>query len=320
MASSGTRKVAVVGSGFIGRSWAMLFAGAGYHVTLFDIKPEQLAAALSDIKHQLHILKEQGLIRGSLSIEEQFKLLSTSTNLKEAMSGALYVQESVFETLEAKTAIFKEMDKFAVDGQILASSTSTIPPTKFTSEITHKANCIVAHPCNPPFYCPVIELVPNQWTLPEVMKKTDEIMKEIGQVPVKLKKEVVGFGLNRIQYALLAECWRLVRDDVMEVEDIDKLFKDGLGLRYAFFGPLEITHVNANGVADYCERYNRGYLNCIETMGDAPPWEGELLEKVRAPLEKQVPLDQLKKKCEWRDVRLAALAKLKKDLNEKTGP
>lgn len=87
-----------------------------------------------------------------------------------------------------------------------------------------------------------------------------------------------------------------------------------------FFGPLEITHVNANGVADYCHRYNRGYLNCCETMGDAPPWDGELLEKVRAPLEKQVPLDELKKRMEWRDVRLAALAKMKKDLNEKTGP
>jgi len=167
----------------------------------------------------------------------------------------------------------------------------------------------------------VIELVPNPWTLPEVMTKADALMKEIGEVPVKLKKEIVGFGLNRIQYALLAECWRLVQDDVMDVEDIDKIFKDGLGLRYAFFGPLEITHVNApGGVADYCNRYNRGYLNCVETMGPAPSWEGALLEQVQGSLERQVPVDQIGKRCEWRDVRLAALAKLKKDLDEKTGP
>jgi L-gulonate 3-dehydrogenase len=319
--AKGSRKVAVVGSGLIGRSWAMLFAGAGYSVSMYDTNPDQLKVAVDDIKQQLHHLKEQGLLRGQLTIDEQMKLLTTTSDLKTAMHNAIYVQESVWENLEAKTAVFKEMDAVATKGQILASSTSTIPPSKFTSGLAHKEYCVVAHPCNPPFYCPLIELVPNQWTLPEVMQKSEEIMKEIGQVPVKLKKEIVGFGLNRIQYALLAECWRLVQDDVMEVEDIDKIFKDGLGLRYAFFGPLEITHINApGGVADYCGRYNRGYLNCIESMGPAPSWEGDLLEKVRKPLEAQVPVDQVQKRSAWRDVRLAALAKLKKDLNEKTGP
>jgi len=318
--STGTRKATVVGSGLIGRSWAMLFAGAGYKVTLYDTNPQQLTNALEDIKRQLELLKEQGLLRGKLTIDEQMKLLSTSSDLKSAMQDAVYIQESVWENLEAKTAIFKEMDKHAVKGQILASSTSTIPPTKFTTGLAHKEYCVVAHPCNPPFYCPLIELVPNQWTLPEIMKQTDLIMKEIGQVPVTLKKEIVGFGLNRIQYALLAECYRLVQDDVMEVEDIDKIFKDGLGMRYAFFGPLEITHINAIGVADYAKRYNRGYQECCASMGPTPSWEGDLLEKVRKPLEAQVPLDKLRERCAWRDVRLAALAKLKKELNEKTGP
>jgi len=226
----------------------------------------------------------------------------------------------VWEDLELKRQLFKDMDAFAVEGQILASSTSTIPPSEFTYHLKHTKFCIVAHPTNPPFYCPLVELVPSPFTLPEVMDKTEKLMKEIGQVPVKLKKEIVGFALNRMQYALLAECWRLVKDGVMEVEDIDKCFKDGLGLRYAFLGPLEVTHLNAQGVEEYCQKYNSVYLQVNKDFGPPPSWEGELLEKVKKPLETQVPIEKLDDRRNWRDIRLAALAKLKKDLNQKTGP
>lgn len=104
------------------------------------------------------------------------------------------------------------MDKFvANESQILASSVSTIMPSIFTSDLKHRDQCIVAHPVNPPFYVPLVEIVPSQWTKPEVVDRTYNLMKELGQVPVRLKKEIAGFALNRLQYALLAECWRLVK-------------------------------------------------------------------------------------------------------------
>lgn len=106
---------------------------------------------------------------------------------------------------------------------------------------------IVSHPVNPPYYVPLVELVPAPWTKPEIVKTTRSLMEEIGQEPVSLTKEVEGFALNRIQYAILNETWRLVQDGILDVKDIDKVMSCGLGPRYAFMGPLETAHLNAEG-------------------------------------------------------------------------
>lgn len=107
----------------------------------------------------------------------------------------------------------------------------------------------------PPYYVPLVEIVPAPWTKPEIAIKTRQIMEEIGQKPVSLSREIEGFALNRIQYCILNEVWRLVGDGVLDVKDIDSVMTDGLGMRYAFLGPLETTHLNAEGIANYTDRY-----------------------------------------------------------------
>lgn len=96
------------------------------------------------------------------------------------------------------------------------------------------------------------------------------MMKKIGQVPVSLTREMPGFVLNRMQYALLNECFRLVLDDVVSADDLDVVMRDGLGLRYAFIGPMETIHLNAMGLKKYCETYGETIYNVSKTMGDIP--------------------------------------------------
>ncbi|KJH40265.1 3-hydroxyacyl-CoA dehydrogenase family protein, partial [Dictyocaulus viviparus] len=237
-------------SGLIGTCWATLFVSAGYTVCLYDISSTQLDASRQTILKYLQQLRSDGLSRGSITVEEATKLITTTSTLSEALSNAIYAQESTCEDVEFKKRIFVEMDLCVSSSTILASSTSTIPASKFTGTLTHRyhrSQCLVVHPVNPPLYLALVEIVPAPWTKDETVKKAYAIMKDIGQEPVHLHREVLGFAVNRLQYALLAEAWRLVENDVLSTEDVDKVMSAGLGPRYAIHGPLETAHLNANG-------------------------------------------------------------------------
>lgn len=202
-------KAGIVGSGLIGRCWSVLFARAGWSVSLFDIQAAQLEAGLAAVRSQLEELAEADLLRGQ-SVDEVFARVSTTSDLSAAIGDADYVQECTPESLDLKRKVFKNLDEACGENTILASSTSCIAPSTFTEELKHRANCIVSHPVNPPVYIPVVEVVPAPWTSEAVAGRVREIMLELGQAPVMLRKEVNGFIINRLQYALLMEAWRLV--------------------------------------------------------------------------------------------------------------
>ena len=124
--------------------------------------------------------------------------------------------------------MFADLDQLATDTMILASSTSCIVPSSFTSELAHRSQCIVAHPVsrvrlgtslsstfhfpqiNPPHYIPLVEVLPSPWTDQAVLERTLSLLRKLGQAPVVVKKEINGFIVNRLQYALMMEAWRLV--------------------------------------------------------------------------------------------------------------
>jgi len=314
--SQDSRKVGIIGSGLIGRSWAMLFASAGYKVVLFDSDPKQLSSALADILEGLNGLEKKKLLRGKFDAETTYDLISCAESLTECVSDAKYIQECIPESLELKKKLFLELDTLVGDTTILASSTSCIPASEFSAEMTRRSQVIVVHPTNPPFYCPLTEVVPAPYTSQLVKDATIAILKEIGQSPILLKKELPGFALNRIQYALISECFRLIEDDAISVADMDKVMTEGLGMRYAFMGPLQTCHLNAEGMANYCERYGDTIYNVASTFGPTPVFGGPVAERIAAELTERIPLDQLAERRRWRDVRLAELAKLKLNLGD----
>jgi len=310
-------KVGIVGSGFIGRGWAMLFASTGYSVGIYDVETSKIDDALADIKLQLEKLKETGYLRGQLSPTEQFNLIHKCNTLEECISGSIHVQECVFENVELKKKVFKDMDKYASNTVVLCSSTSCFPASSFSEDLVHRSQVIVGHPVNPPYYVPLVEIVPAPWTDDSVISRTKELMTEIGQKPVILKKEIAGFALNRVQYALIDECWRMFQEGIMSLEDIETSMCEGLGLRYAFIGPLETCHLNADGMLDYCNRYGQGIYKVSETFGPNPKMEGEELNRVDKDICKLSPIEKLAERRPWRDARLSALSKMKRILEER---
>ena len=249
---------------------------------------------------------------------ECFSRVSTCSSLSSAVEGAILLQECVPEDLDLKRRVFSELDSLVSDTTILSSSTSCIVPSKFTESLSHRSNCIVSHPVNPPHYCPAVEIIPAPWTSDHVKEKTISIMKQIGMKPVVAKKECDGFILNRLQYAVLQESWRLVEDGVCDPQDIDTVMTSGLGLRWSFIGPFETIHLNApGGVRDYAARYSDGIVRVSQQFGEPRHMTGDTLDQVTKYLEEDVPMSKHKDNLEWRDGILKQLAVLKQSLPDK---
>ena len=310
-------KIAIVGSGLIGRSWAVLYSRGGYNVVLYDVQEQLMVEALDVINTQLHSLHDSELLLG-LNPEECYSRISTCASLGEAVDSAVLVHECVPEVVELKRKVFLELDELVTDSTILCSSTSCIVPSKFTEGLVHAANCIVGHPVNPPHYCPAVEIIPAPWTAAQTKATTIAIMRRIGMKPVVAKKECDGFILNRLQYAVLQEGWRLVEDGVCDAEDIDNVMTGGLGIRWSFIGPFQTAHLNApGGIRDYANRYSDGIVRVSKQFGEPRPFSGATLESVAGYLEGEMPVEKLGEAREWRDGVLKELAIFKQSIPEK---
>ena len=310
-------KVAIIGCGLIGRAWAMVFARAGHSVKLYDAAPGSAQQALLLIRQGLEQLHQFGLIAESADIV--LGRISTVTTLTDAVNDADYVQENTAEKLDVKREVYRQMDAAAPAHCILASSTSTIQTSRFSESIKGRHRCIVAHPVNPPHIVPVVEISPAPWTSAEVVAKTRALHEKVGQVAITVKKEVEGFILNRLQAALLLEAWRLVKEEYVSVEDLDKCIKDGLGLRWTFMGPFETIDLNApGGVPDYAKRYGP-VLHGMMSNTKNEQWDEALIAKVDGERRKIMRQDRHAEREAWRDRRLMALIAHKREAAKKIG-
>src|SRR5918994_7852583 len=201
-----------------------------------------------------------------------------ATGLAEALDGATYVQESTPERVEVKREVFSELDRLAAPEAILASSTSGIPASSFTEHVAGRQRCLVAHPINPPYVTPLVELCPSPWTDPDVVERTHALMLAAGQAPIRLHHEVQGFVANRMQGALIGAALRMVADGVVTVEDVDLAIRHGIGLRWSFMGPFETIDLNApGGIADYLRRYGPLYQAIEREQASPLEWADEAL-------------------------------------------
>lgn len=303
-------RIGIVGAGLIGSAWAIVFARAGCRVAIHDAAPEALLACQALLRKNVSDLDRHGLI--DEPVEAILARISTVATLAEALDGAALVQENVRETLEIKCAIFAEMDRLAAPETILASSTSWIPASEFSADLAGRGRILVGHPVNPPYLVPLVELSPAPWTTAQTIDRAHDLYARAGQSPVRLKKEITGFLLNRIQGAVLNEALNLYAEGYASSADIDTVIKDGLGMRWAFMGPFETIDLNApGGIVDYAERYGATYSEVA--AGQLPnDWSPALLARVEAERRTVLTAGQIEERSRWRDNRLMAFVAHKK--------
>src|SRR4051794_5566626 len=272
--------VAVIGTGVVGRSWARVFSRAGCRTRLYDGDPAQVERALA----WLDECAAAEVAEGWISAEEaqaSHALVSGHTDLAEAVAGAVYVQESSPEQLAIKQPLFAALERATDPATILASSTSALDMTAIASGLATAGRCVVAHPVNPPHVIPAVEIVPGRATDPATVERTAAFMHSVGQTPVVMNHYVNGFLLNRMQAALWQKAIHLVESGAADVDAVDAVIRDGLGLRWALLGPFGVGNTNADGgVREYFQRYGGTLRGIMDELGPIARLDEEQIERL----------------------------------------
>lgn len=302
--------VAIIGCGLIGRAWSISFLRGGNSVALWDAEPVAMKHLRDSLSDTFDALRAQDLLN-----EETGPLLarlSLCDTPEEAVVGARHVQENTPETLDSKRAVFARLDAAASAETVLASSASGLLPSAIFEGLKHPERCLIAHPINPPYLVPAVEVVPGPHTSRAVLDQTTAFLKSVGQSPIVMEKEVDGFLMNRLQGALLNEAFHLVAEGYASAKDVDICIRDGLALRWAFMGPFETIDLNApGGVSDYVARYAGMYQKIRDGAVLDLDWAGPVLDKIETDRRARLHLGDIPERQAWRDRRLMALARHK---------
>ena len=298
--------VAIVGAGSIGTGWAIVLATAGRPVCLYDTEPRRLTDSLVEVRGRLEDLESFGLLaEPPAAIHAR---VTAEPDLALAVAGADHVQECVPELLELKRDVFVALDALAPPHCPIASSSSFLTASLLAEELPGRARCLVVHPGNPPYLLRVAEVVPAPFTDPAILAATERLLRAAGILPVRVAREVEGFVFNRLQGAVLREAYCLVRDGVASVADIDRLVRDGLGLRWSVVGPFETVDLNSRGgIAAHATRMGPAYERMGAERGQHDPWTDELVAQVTAARRAELDLAEWGARVAWRDRALMAL-------------
>ena len=305
------KKIACIGSGMIGQGWATLFAAAGYGVIMQDISDDKLHSALEQVQVYLGHLADNDRLQGQTAADAH-KLIRTTPSLAEAVKDADYILESVPDKYSAKKPVFKEMDALAPPDTILASSSSGLLMSEIQTAVTRPERCVLVHPFLPVHLLPLVEVVGGEQTVPETVEITCRLMEKIGKAPVRLKKEVSGYIVNRLQAAVLREAMDLVASGVASAEEVDRAFCTGMGMRDPFIGPLLRAHLAGNGIESFVEHYAESYRLRWESMATWNAIPSQVRDKVvhsvnQMPIVRNNSLEEIKS---WRDRMLMEILKL----------
>ncbi|WP_222706585.1 3-hydroxyacyl-CoA dehydrogenase [Lacisediminihabitans profunda] len=298
-----TRTVAIAGAGSIGVAFALLFARAGFNVRMWDALPGAFDRATPDLLDRLDLLDRfDALHEPTHTIAAR---VSYHDILLDALDGAELVQECAPESLEIKRELFQQLGAYSDSKTVLASSSSAIVASQFATATPARDRVLIAHPGNPPYLIPVIELVPSPFTSSEIVDRAEQIYVEAGLRPVRVRKEIEGFVFNRLQGALLREAYALVRDGVASVADIDLVVTQGLGRRWSVIGPFETIDLNTRGgVESHAAKMGPAYARMGAERGQDDPWTDELVTEVARQRREQLPLDHWDERVRWRDEQL----------------
>lgn len=226
----------------MGHGIAIELALAGYDVRLQSRSEQSLERARGMIGESLGRLRDLGRVSKEQA-ETTPGLVRMSTDLGEVVGDADLVIESIYEDIDAKTELFGRLDELCPDRTILASNTSSFLPSRLAAATTRPEKVINAHFLNPPFFVPLVEVVPTEETSEETTATVMKLLASLGKQPILVEREVPGFVASRLQMALLREALWLVENEVASAEDVDKAISAGLGRRWATAGVLQVLEV-----------------------------------------------------------------------------
>lgn len=232
------KKVTVVGTGVIGNGWISRFLSQGYDVVATDIAENAELHMRQSIEKSWPVLEKQGLAEGAFKDRLKFE-----PDLAKAVADADLIQENVPEREALKRKILAEIDRFSKPEAIIASSTSGLKPSTLQEDCQRPDRVIVAHPFNPVYLIPLVELVGGKDTSPEIIKISEQFYQSIKMKPLVLSTEVEGHVADRLMEAIWREALHLINDGVATTEEVDTAIIYGPGLRWALMGPLLTLHL-----------------------------------------------------------------------------
>jgi carnitine 3-dehydrogenase len=270
------RRVAVVGTGVIGASWAAQYLARGLDVVATNPNPNAEADLRKYVDEAWEQLKVIGLSPGAARDR-----LTFTTNMKEALSKADLVQENGPERQDFKIKLFVDMDDATPADSLIASSSSGITPSVMQSKCKHPERVLIGHPFNPPHIIPLVEVVGGTKTSPDAIEQAMAFYASIGKKPIRLRKEIPGHVANRLQAALYKEILYLIEQDVLGVTDADDAVSWGPGLRWGIMGPNLQFHLagGAGGIEHFLEGVFVGLSPVMNALGN-PKITPDLKQKI----------------------------------------
>ncbi|MFZ3332310.1 MAG: 3-hydroxyacyl-CoA dehydrogenase NAD-binding domain-containing protein [Candidatus Acidiferrales bacterium] len=270
MVNTQIQKVAIVGTGLIGASWAAQYLARGLDVIATDPAPNAEANLRKCVDEAWKLLTVVGL-----AADASRDRLTFTADMKEAVSKADFVQESVPEQIVLKAKVFAQMDEVAPPDSILASSASGITMDIIQSSCKHPERCVIGHPFNPPHVIPLVEVVGGAKTSEAAIERAMTFYASIGKKPIRLRKSLPGHVGNRLQAALYREVLYLIQQGVVSVEDADIAVCYGPGLRWGVMGPSLQWHLGGGpgGIHHFVEHFMDGFVGQMKklVMPDVTP-------------------------------------------------
>lgn len=301
--------VAIVGAGIIGQGWAVSFLQHGWSVAFYDTAAGAASKAAGLAREAVTALSANGATDSGH--------VRAFTNLGDAVADVDLIIEAVPERIDVKRSVVASIEAVASPSIPIASSTSSLLPTDIAVDMRHPERFIVAHPFNPTYLIPLVEIVPGERTDPVVTDHVHAIFTSIGKRVIRLNREIDGFVGNRLQAAIVNEAMNMVRLGIASSADIDACVSECLALRWAFFGPFETMDMNAqDGFREYAEKFGESYVELGRKLGVGEDWPAASIDAVEAGLLANSGGDSRARRFQRRDAALSALAALKRSLRE----
>lgn len=258
------RRIAIVGTGVIGASWAALYLARGFDVVATDPAPNAETNLRKYVDEAWPLLTKVGLSPGASKDR-----LSFTSDMKQALAKADFVQENGPERPDFKKKLFADMDAATPVDTIIASSSSGIIPSVMQEQCVHPERVLVGHPFNPPHVIPLVEVVGGAKTAPEAIQRAMDFYASIGKKAIRLNKELPGHVANRLQTALYREVMYLIEQGVLSVEDADDAVCWGPGLRWGVMGPSLQWHLGggAGGINHFMDHLMDPMAASFERLG-----------------------------------------------------